>query len=269
MKILIFWDIYWRIGRNAFLRELPHLQNKYQPDFVIVNVDNISSGRWPIEKHIFELENAWVDVMTAWDHIFDNLERVKNYLQKPDSKLLRAANYYEAPEFFIPWVWEKICEKNGKKMLLIHLLSSTSMRDQVYNPFLKLQEILKKYDTQTFDWIIVDFHKEYTSEIYGMALWFDGKISFAYGTHTHIQSNDELILDGGTGVMNDVGMSGSLHSVIWADLLSVKQRFFSGINKGKIEQSLDARYVVNGVYVEIEENKTTFIEKIRIRGKLD
>jgi calcineurin-like phosphoesterase len=31
--------------------------------------------------------------------------------------------------------------------------------------------------------------------------------------------------------MNDVGMSGSLYSVIGADLESVKQRFFSGINK--------------------------------------
>lgn len=268
MKILIFWDIYGRIGRNAFLRELPSLRQKYAPDMIVVNVDNISSGRWPIEKHLRELEKAWVDIMTAWDHVFDNMERLSEYLGKKDSRLIRAANYYETPEFFIPWVGYKVVEKNDKKMLLVHLLSGTSMRDQVYNPFLKLREILSEHKDDIFDAIVVDFHKEYSSEIYGLALWFDGEVSFAYGTHTHIQSNDELILDWWTGVMNDVGMSGSLHSVIWADLGSLKQRFFSGINKGKIEQSLDERYVVNGVYVEIENKKTTFIEKIRIRNKL-
>ncbi len=268
MKILIFWDIYGRVGRNAFLRELPTLKQKYSPDVIIVNVDNISSGRWPIEKHLRELEKAWVDIMTAWDHIFDNMERVGEYLNQKDARIIRAANYYETKELFIPWVGEKIIEKNGKKMLLVHLLSANAMRDLVYNPFLKLREILQKHSQETFDAIVVDFHKEYTSEIYGMGLSFDWEISFAYGTHTHIQSNDELILDWGTGLMNDVGMSGSLHSVIGADLSSVQARFFSGINKGKIEQSLDERYVVNGAFIEVENKKCTLIEKIRIRGKL-
>lgn len=268
MKILIFWDIYGRVGRNAFLRELPTLKQKYSPDVIVVNVDNISSGRGPIEKHLRELEKAGVDIMTAGDHIFDNMERVSEYLNQKDPRIIRAANYYETPEFFIPWVGEKIIEKNGKKMLLVHLLSANAMRDLVYNPFLKLREILQKHSSVSFDAIVVDFHKEYTSEIYGMAMGFDSQISFAYGTHTHIQSNDELILDGGTWVMNDVGMSGSLYSVIGADLESVKQRFFSGINKWKIEQSLDERYVVNGVFVEIQDKKCILIEKIRVRGKL-
>jgi calcineurin-like phosphoesterase len=32
---------------------------------IVVNVDNISSGRGPIEKHLRELEKAGVDIMTA------------------------------------------------------------------------------------------------------------------------------------------------------------------------------------------------------------
>jgi len=58
-------------------------------------------------------------------------------------------------------------------MLLVHLLSANAMRDLVYNPFLKLREILQKHSQETFDAIVVDFHKEYTSEIYGMGLSFD------------------------------------------------------------------------------------------------
>lgn len=268
MKVLIFWDIYWRVWRNALIKELPKLKEKYLPDFVIVNVDNISSWRWPIEKHVLELERCWVDLMTSGDHLFDNIEKITNYLNKDTSKLIRASNYYENNDFIIPWKWYKIIEKNWKTLLVIHLLSGSSMRDNVYNPFLKLQEILDEFKDINFDWIIVDFHKEYSSEIYWMAMSFDTQISFCYWTHTHIQSNDELILEWWTWIINDVWMSGSLYSVIWADLDSVKQRFFTWINKWKIEQSLDTRYVVNWVFVEIIDKKCVQIEKIRIRSRL-
>lgn len=263
MKILIFWDIYWRIWRNAFLKELPKLREEYNPDFVVVNVDNISSWRGPIEKHVKELEYAWVDIMTSWDHIFDNLDKISDYLDKSNSKLIRPANYFESSHFYIPWKWYKIVEKNWKKLLVIHLLSGSWMRDSVYNPFLRLEEILKIIPREEYDWVIVDFHKEYTSELYWMWMIFDWKLWFVFGTHTHIQSNDDLILDWWTWLMNDIWMSWSLHSVIWADLSSVKKRFLSWINKWKIEQSLDSRYVVNGVFVELENGRCIKIDKIR------
>jgi len=45
MKILAFGDIYGRIGRRAFLEYFPILEREYTPDFTIVNIDNITSGR--------------------------------------------------------------------------------------------------------------------------------------------------------------------------------------------------------------------------------
>jgi calcineurin-like phosphoesterase len=102
-----------------------------------------------------------------------------------------------------------------------------------------------------------------------LAHFLDGQVSFVFGTHTHIQTNDELILPGWTGIISDVWMSWPLYSVIWADFGSVKKRFLTGIGKGKIEQQLDPHYVVNGVCIEVGENrKVTNLEKIRIRGKL-
>lgn len=82
MKILAFWDVYWRIWRKALEKELPFLVKKYKPDFVIANVDNATSGRWIIEKHILEFEKMWVDIMTSWDHFFDNFHKFSNYLEK-------------------------------------------------------------------------------------------------------------------------------------------------------------------------------------------
>jgi calcineurin-like phosphoesterase len=45
--------------------------------------------------------------------------------------------------------------------------------------------------------------------------WFlNGKVSAVLGTHTHVQTSDERILNGGTAYITDVGMTGPLASVI-------------------------------------------------------
>lgn len=269
MKILIFGDVYGRVWRNALLKELPKLQQKHQPDFTIVNVENMTSWRGPIEKHIKEIDRLDIDVMTWWDHIFDNQKSIADYLDQKDSKLIRPANYYQQDHYHIPGKWYKIVEKNGKKILVIHLMWTAFMNYNVENPFLKAEKIIQELWEKNFDAIIIDFHKETTAEWYGLAHFLDGQASFVFWTHTHIQTNDELILPGGTGIISDVGMSGPLYSVIWADFESVKKRFLTWISKWKIEQQLDENYVVNGICVEIwADRECIHLEKIRVRGKL-
>lgn len=269
MKILIFGDVYGRVWRNALKKELPRLKTKFNPDFTVVNVENITSGRGPIEKHVKEIEKLWIDVMTGWDHIFDNQKNIEEYLEKVDSKLIRPANFIEQDHYYLPWKGYKIVEKDWKKILVIHLMGTVFMNYSMENPFLKAEKMLKELWVENFDAIVIDFHKETTSEWYGLAHFLDGQVSFVCGTHTHIQTNDELILPGGTWIISDVWMNGPLYSVIWADFNSVKKRFLTGINKGKIEQQLDENYVVNGICVEIgKDRKVVNLEKIRIRGKL-
>jgi calcineurin-like phosphoesterase len=103
-----------------------------------------------------------------------------------------------------------------------------------------------------------------------MSMFLDGKISFLYGTHTHIQTNDELILPKWTGLLSDVGMSWPLYSIIGADFESIKSRFLSWVLKWKISQALWKEYVISACVVDIDENtrKCLHIEKIRIRGEL-
>jgi len=265
MKLLIFWDIYWRIWRKAFAKEIGELREKYSPDFVIVNVDNATSGKWITWKHALFFENLWVDLMTSWDHFFDNLKDLKDYLSKEDSKLIRPANLYD--KNFI-WSGYKILQKNWKKLLVIHILDEIFMPHKVNNPFLVAKEIIEKFENKV-DWVIIDFHKEVSSSIYGLAYFLENKASFIFGTHTHIQSNDDMIFNFWTWIINDVWMVGPLYSVIWAKYNSVKDRFLTWINKWKIEQSLEKDYVVSWVFVEIEDWKTKNIEKIRKIGKLD
>lgn len=62
-----------------------------------------------------------------------------------------------------------ILEKNGKKILLVNLISGVFLKDQVYNPFLKADEILASCSGEKLDAVLVDFHRETTSESYCMA----------------------------------------------------------------------------------------------------
>lgn len=267
MKILIFWDVYGRIWRDALKKELPKLKEKYNPDFIVANIENATSWRWAIEKHAIELEKLWIDIMTSWDHVFDNFEKIKDYLNKKDSKLIRIANFYNDKN--LEWKWYKVVAKNWKKLLVIHLMWETFMNHKVYNPFLKATEILEQCKLEKIDWIIIDFHKEATSEWYWMWFHLDWKVWLVFWTHTHIQTNDELILPAGTWIISDVWMNWPLYSVIWADFKSVEKRFLTWINRWKIEQCLDKHYVVNSIFVELDDSgKCMNIEKIRIRGEL-
>ncbi|ATU05209.1 hypothetical protein BKN14_01995 [Candidatus Gracilibacteria bacterium HOT-871] len=265
IKVLIFGDVYGRIGRAGLKKELENLEKKYSPDFKIVNIDNISYGKGPIEKHIIEFGNLGFDALTTGNHYFDNLGKIKDYIASGKSKIIRCANY----EGDLVGDGYKVIEKNGKKLLVIHLLGRTFMGISVKNPFRTCDEILEKYKNENFDGIIIDFHKEATSEGYGLLHYLDGKVSFIFGTHTHVQTNDDIIFPKGTGFLSDIGMNGPLYSVIGAEFESVKSVFLNGYRDRPQEQCLDKNYIVSGVYLEIGENgKCEKIEKIKIKGEL-
>ena len=65
-----------------------------------------------------------------------------------------------------------------------------------------------------YDFLVVDFHGETTSEKMAMGFFFDGKATLVIGTHTHVPTNDSRILDGGTAYQTDAGMCGDYNSVI-------------------------------------------------------
>lgn len=267
MKILAFGDVYGRTGRNALKANLPALKKKYEADVVIVNVDNISSWRWAISEHLDELSPLWVDIMTSGDHFFDNKESLAQYIAQKECKLIRPANFYDVPLYPVPWNWYKVIEIKGKKFCVIHLMWWVFMKFDVYNPFLKLQELLSQEDIKSCDIIVVDFHKEATSEIQALWRYFDGNIHLLYGTHTHVQTNDEEILPGGCGYITDVWMCWPKKSIIWADIDCLKWRFFTGVY-GKISQSLDKEFIVQGIFADIQDKKTIYIEKIQIKWTL-
>jgi calcineurin-like phosphoesterase len=273
LKVLIFWDIYWRVWRKALKKEIEKLKEKFNPDFIIANWENLASWRWPTEKLILEMWALWIDLFTWWNHSFDNEKKLINYIEKEESILIRPANHLESRFYKIPWKGYKIIEKNWKKLLVINLMSSLFMKDEMSNVFLKLDEIIEKFKNTELNWIIVDFHRETSSEIFALSFFAEKlskQISLIYWTHTHVQTNDEIILPSWIWLINDIWMTWSLYSVIWANYKSLEKRFLTWISKWKIEQDLWKDYVVNYLFVEIDEKtgKAIHIEKDRIRNKL-
>jgi metallophosphoesterase (TIGR00282 family) len=85
--------------------------------------------------------------------------------------------------------------------------------------------------------IIVDMHAEATSEKVGMGRYLDGRVSAVVGSHTHVQTADEMVLPKGTAFITDTGMCGPLDSVIGMRTDQVLKRF--------VDQ-LPVRYDVGG-----------------------
>lgn len=83
-------------------------------------------------------------------------------------------------------------------------MSDVFLYDNMDNPFLCVDALLLEHEKEHFDAIIVDFHRETSAELVCMAEFLNGRASLVYGTHTHVQTNDEHILSKGTGMLTDV-----------------------------------------------------------------
>jgi len=76
-----------------------------------------------------------------------------------------------------------------------------------------------------YDFLIVDFHGEITSEKMAIGYFFDGLATLVVGTHTHVPTADCRILENGTAYQTDAGMCGDYNSVIGMDKVNSLNRF--------------------------------------------
>ncbi|HHS49691.1 MAG TPA: metallophosphoesterase, partial [candidate division Zixibacteria bacterium] len=117
--------------------------------------------------------------------------------------------------------------------------------------------------------ILVDFHAEATSEKIGMAYFLDGKVSGVFGTHTHVQTSDERILEGGTAAITDAGMTGPHDSIIGVKPKLALQFVLSGRNVRFTPANSNIR--IQGCIVDIDEvtAKAVSIERIDMQVDLN
>ena len=78
---------------------------------------------------------------------------------------------------------------------------------------------------EDYDFLVVDFHGEITSEKMAIGHFLDGKATLVVGTHTHVPTNDVRILINGTAFQTDAGMCGDYDSVIGMNKANSLNRF--------------------------------------------
>ena len=120
---------------------------------------------------------------------------------------------------------EIFTSKDGFKIAVLNLMGNVFMKkcEDVFKAsekFLEKNELKKEYD-----FLIVDFHGETTSEKMAIGHFFDGKATLVIGTHTHVPTNDARILEKGTAYQTDAGMCGDYNSVIGMEKNNSVSRF--------------------------------------------
>ena len=210
MKILFLGDVVGKSGCLAVTANLPNLIKKKKIDFVIINGENAADqGVGITEKISNDLFNSGADVITTGNHVWDQKETL-SYIDK-ENRLLRPENLIEPSP---GKGFEIFKTKNNLKIGVLNLMGNIFMKkcDDVFqasNEFIKKNNLKEDYD-----FLVVDFHGEITSEKMAIGHFFDGKATLVVGTHTHVPTNDARILENGTAYLTDAGMCGDYNSVI-------------------------------------------------------
>ena len=132
---------------------------------------------------------------------------------------------------------------------------------QTENPFLQVKKVIDEIKNKV-DIIFLDFHAEATAEKQAMGYFVDGDITAMFGTHTHVQTADEKILEKGTGYITDIGMTGPKNSVLGMDRDAALKRFLTALpEKYKIA---DGETMLNGCIFKLDDNTNKVIQIERI-----
>ncbi len=256
LKILFFGDLVGKVGRNAVSAYLADMQkNNNTMPFVIINGENASHGFGLTEKNYNELISAGVDCITSGNHIWDKKE-IFNYIDSAE-KLLRPINYPIGTK----GVGSRLFEFNGEKIGVINALGRVFMQpldspwEIVKNEIIKLKEFTSN--------IIVDFHAEATAEklCFGRYLSELG-ISMMVGTHTHLQTADESIING-MAYITDVGFCGAIDSIIGMEYETSLKRLTTAMpERYEVATSYPAQ--INAVEVTLCDGKATEIKRIKL-----
>ena len=262
IKILFFGDMVGKPGRLAVRDFLA--QNKDNYDFIIANGENASHGFGLTQKNYNNLLDFGINCITSGNHIWDKKD-IWEYIDTAEN-LVRPLNY---PNGTRGQGWRIFEIANGVKIGVINFLGRVFM-SPVDSQWELAKEAIAEIKKET-PIVIIDFHAEATAEKICFAKYCSelGASAF-FGTHTHVQTADEKILNDRMAYITDAGFCGASEGVIGMEYKSSLNRFLTCMPE-RYDVAEGKEVQINAVEVEINAatGYAVAIKRISCNSKLE
>lgn len=249
-----------RPGRRLVIDYAQRIREKFAVDWLIVNGENAAGGSGITAKIANELLAAGVDGITLGDHVWDQ----KNFENEIDhiEQICRPANL--PPHN--PGRTHLILEKSDFRLAVLTVLGRNYLQLRSSCPFEMVDRKLKELGSSCSA-IFVEAHMEATSEKVALGWHLAGRASAVVGTHTHIPTADECILEPGTAYWTDAGMCGAYQSVLGRRVEPVIASFIDGMKRRFPVAEEDLRISGCRVQMNLQNGCSTQIERIMLTEK--
>jgi metallophosphoesterase (TIGR00282 family) len=244
MKVLFIGDIFGSPGREKIKADLPGIIEKEDIFSTIAQGENLAGGIGITENTAAEMFKAGVDCITTGNHVWKHKE-VLSYLDK-EPRLLRPANFPEGVQGRGYYVYDK----DGIRIGVINLQGRVFMKP-LDDPFAIGRRIAENMYKETRN-IFVDVHAEATSEKRALGMYLSEFVTAVIGTHTHVQTADEQIVNGRTAYITDVGMVGSMDSIIGNRKEEIIEHFVLSVPRRFV--AAKENIAANCVIIDFDEN---------------
>ncbi len=248
MRVLFVGDVFGNPGLAVLEKFLERFRESY--DLIIANGENAAGGFGLTRKNFERITDAGVDVVTLGNHTWDK-EEVMTLLEETP-RLIRPMNYTAgAPGLG----YTTVEARTGERVTVAQAMGRIFM-PPTDNPFAALDALADEVS----ETLIVDIHAEATSEKRALGHLLAGRAAAVLGTHTHVQTADEMIKKG-TAYITDVGMTGVFDSAIGLRFDEVVYRFSTGLPKRY--KPADKPGTLCAVALELEGGKAVSIERLQ------
>lgn len=259
IKIIFFGDIVGKPGRFAVRDFLQKNDTFKKYDFIIANVENASHGFGLTEKNYKDFMEYGVHCMTSGNHIWDKKD-IYNYIDTADN-LLRPINYPKNTR----GIGSQIFDMGDFKIGVINVLGRVFMN--LVDSQWEIVEAEIKRIKEITPIIAIDFHAEATAEkiCFGRFCSELGVSAF-FGTHTHVQTADESIINN-MGYITDAGFCGASDGVIGMEYKTSLSRFLTCIpERYDVAEGKETQLNAVEVDIEVSTGKALAIKRVFCRN---
>ena len=259
MNILFLGDIFGRGGREIVLSSLSRLKKQYNIDFTIINAENSAHGKGITVRIYNEFINNGVDCITLGNHAYSKSEICASINQTPN--LIFPINHKQYDERCL---YYKIYIIKGIKFCVTNILGEALIPETSFNQYEAMDIVLDDTKNLGIDFYLVDAHFETTGEKRLFAEYYKDYAKIVLGTHTHIQTSDEQIINNDQAFITDVGMCGPFNSVLGRDINEMLEKRDGLKTYFTVSES---KPILQGVVISINEFTKKVESIIRIQER--